>query len=256
MNARHAGPPPSPDADRPTDGPAPTDTDAAPVNEPADADAAPLGEHVDADPAPAPVRADPVPVRSDPAPVRANPAPVRDRGDADPSDGRDETPNERSDRNWSDILQELRVALTGTQLIGGFLLAVAFQPRFVELDGYQLTLYLLLVSLAGLATVIGLAPVTLHRTLFRHQVKERVVRTGNRLLIADLVVVALLVIGVTSLIFDFAVSRAAGVIALVVGAIVLVLLWIVLPRLQEAKDGDDRAAIEAARHDQEADVGA
>ena len=71
---------------------------------------------------------------------------------------------------------------------------------------------------------------TLHRTLFRHQVKERVVRTGNRLLIAHLAVVALLVIGVTSLIFDFAVSRAAGVIALVVGAIVLVLLWIVLPQ--------------------------
>ncbi len=135
---------------------------------------------------------------------------MRHHGDADPWDGRDETPNERSDRNWSDILQELRVALTGTQLIGGFLLAVAFQPRFEELDSYQLTLYLMLVALAGLATVVGLAPVTLHRTLFRHQVKERVVRTGNRLLIAHLVVVALLVIGVTSLIFDFAVSRAAG----------------------------------------------
>ena len=148
------------------------------------------------------------------------------------------------------------MALTGTQLIGGFLLAVAFQPRFDELDGYQLTLYLVLVALAGLATVIGLAPVTLHRTLFRHQVKERVVRTGNRLLIAHLAVVALLVLGVTSLIFDFAVSRAAGVIALVVGAIVLVLLWIVLPRMQEAKDGDDEAVVEAARDDQAADVGA
>jgi hypothetical protein len=159
--------------------------------------------------------------------------------DADPDDGRDETPNERSDRNWADILQELRVALTGTQLIGGFLLAVAFQPRFDELDGYQLTLYLTLVALAGLATVIGLAPVTLHRTLFRRQVKERVVRTGNRLLIAHLVVVALLVIGVTGLVFDFALSRTAGIIALVVGAVVLVLLWIVLPRMQRAKDGDD-----------------
>ncbi|MDF2576263.1 MAG: sodium:proton antiporter, partial [Agromyces sp.] len=51
-----------------------------------------------------------------------------------PTGGRRETPDERSDRNWNDILQELRVSLTGTQLIGGFLLAVAFQPRFVELD--------------------------------------------------------------------------------------------------------------------------
>ena len=159
--------------------------------------------------------------------------------DVDPGDGRDETPNERSDRNWNDILQELRVALTGTQLIGGFLLAVAFQPRFEDLDAYQLTLYLILVSLAGLATVIGLAPVTLHRTLFRRQVKERVVRTGNRLLIAHLVVVALLVVGVTSLIFDWALSRTAWIIALVVGAIVLVVFWIVLPRLEIAKVGED-----------------
>jgi hypothetical protein len=168
------------------------------------------------------------------------------------SHGRNETPNERSDRNWSDILQELRVALTGTQLIGGFLLAVAFQQRFEELDTYQLTLYLVLVALAGLATIIGLAPVTLHRTLFRHQVKERIVRTGNRLLIAHLAVVALLVLGVTTLIFDFAVSRAAGIIAFVVGAVVLVLLWVVLPRLQEAKDGDDP---EVVRSEAEAEDG-
>jgi hypothetical protein len=159
--------------------------------------------------------------------------------DVDPGDGRDETPNERSDRNWNDILQELRVALTGTQLIGGFLLAVAFQPRFEDLDAYQLTLYLILVGLAGLATVIGLAPVTLHRTLFRRQVKERVVRTGNRLLIAHLVVVALLVVGVTSLIFDWALSRTAGIIALVIGAVVLVVFWIVLPRLEIVKEGED-----------------
>ncbi|HEY6799125.1 MAG TPA: DUF6328 family protein [Agromyces sp.] len=163
-------------------------------------------------------------------------------------DGRDETPNERSDRNWNDILQELRVALNGTQLIGGFLLAVAFQPRFEELDGYQLTLYLILVTLAGLATVVGLAPVTLHRTLFRRRVKERIVRTGNRLLIAHLIVVALLVIGVTGLIFDWSVSRAAGIIALVVGAIVLVALWVVLPRFDMVKDDEDEADEAAARN--------
>jgi len=166
--------------------------------------------------------------------------------DFNPGDGRDETPNERSDRNWNDILQELRVALTGTQLIGGFLLAVAFQPRFEDLDSYQLTLYLTLVTLAGLATVIGLAPVTLHRTLFRRQVKERIVRIGNLLLIGHLVVVALLVIGVTSLIFDWALSRAAGIIAMIVGAIVLVALWVVLPRLEIMRGGEDDPAEIAA----------
>ena len=151
-----------------------------------------------------------------------------------PTGGRRETPDERSDRNWNDILQELRVSLTGTQLIGGFLLAVAFQPRFVELDGYQLGLYLVLVVLAGLATVVGLAPVTLHRALFRRQAKDRVVRTGDRLLIANLVVVALLLVGVTSLVFDLALGRTAGLVVLVLGAIVLFGLWFVLPRLHVA----------------------
>jgi hypothetical protein len=164
-----------------------------------------------------------------------------------PANGRNETPNERSDRNWADILQELRVALTGTQLIGGFLLAVAFQPRFEDLDDYQLVFYLILVALAGLATVIGLAPVTLHRTLFRRQVKERVVRTGNRLLIAHLVVVALLVVGVTGLVFDIALDRTAGLIALGIGAVVVAGLWFVLPRMQAVKDGDDESVVEASR---------
>ena len=173
------------------------------------------------------------------------------RRDDVPADGRDETPDERSDRNWNDILQELRVALTGTQLISGFLLAVAFQPRFEDLDDYQLVLYLILVGLAGLATVIGLAPVTLHRTLFRRQVKERVVRTGNRLLIAHLVVVALLVVGVTSLVFDFALDRTAGLVALGVGAVVVVGLWFVLPRMQAAKDGDDESVVAVSHSDGE-----
>ncbi|MGI9823677.1 DUF6328 family protein [Agromyces sp. Marseille-Q5079] len=158
--------------------------------------------------------------------------------DVAPGDGRNETANQRSDRNWNEILQELRVALTGTQLIGGFLIAVAFQPRFDELDEYQLTLYLVLVSLAGLATVIGLAPVTLHRALFRRRVKERLVRTGNHLLIAHLTVVGLLLVGVTSLVFDVALSRTAGWWALGVGAVVVVGMWVVMPRLRAASDPD------------------
>ncbi|GAA1828135.1 DUF6328 family protein [Agromyces salentinus] len=162
--------------------------------------------------------------------------------DVVPDDGRDETPNERSDRNWNEILQELRVALTGTQLIGGFLIAVAFQPRFDDLDEYQLVLYLVLVTLAGLATVIGLAPVTLHRALFRRRVKERLVLTGNRLLMAHLTVVGLLLVGVTSLVFDVAVSRPAGWWALGVGTVVVVVMWIVMPIMRANVDDDDGPA--------------
>lgn len=164
--------------------------------------------------------------------------------------GRTESSVERADRNWNEILQELRVTQTGTQIITGFLLAVAFQPRFTELDAYQLTMYLILVSFAGLATILGLAPVSLHRAYFGRGQKSRIVRVGGKLLVADLVVVAALAAGVTSLVFDFTVSRVAGFVALGIGAVVVLLLWGVVPRLgapggagdQFANEPVDRAA--------------
>jgi hypothetical protein len=146
--------------------------------------------------------------------------------DAVPGDGRDESENQRLDRNWSEILQELRVALTGTQIVSGFLLAVAFQQRFEELDDYELTVYLVLVGLAALATAVGLAPVVLHRALFRKLRKGRVVRLGNRYLTATAILVAMLAIGVCHLIFDFVVGRGAGVIAAIVALVAVLALWV------------------------------
>ncbi|MCD5345673.1 DUF6328 family protein [Agromyces sp. H3Y2-19a] len=154
----------------------------------------------------------------------------------DTSAARNETPTERLDRNWADILQELRSVLTGTQLISGFLLAAAFQPRFADLDEYELVLYLTLVGLAGLATVLGLAPVILHRMLYGRRQKDRLVRTGNRILFVLLGVVSLLAVGVAGLIFDVAVSREAGFIAIAVALIAVAAVWIVVPVL--ARSGD------------------
>ncbi|UOE43186.1 DUF6328 family protein [Agromyces larvae] len=148
-----------------------------------------------------------------------------------PGDGRTETPTEKADRNWNDILQELRAVQTGSQILSGFLLAVAFQPKFADLDGYEVGLYLVLVVLAGFATVLGLAPVIMHRQLFARHQKARLVHTANRLLIALLVVVSLLAAGVVSLIFDVAVTREAGFIALGVSLAVVVMFWIVVPRI-------------------------
>lgn len=69
--------------------------------------------------------------------------------DAVPHDGRDETQNERMDRNWNELLQELRVTQTGTQILSGFLLTLVFQPRFASLDALQRGLYVALVILAA-----------------------------------------------------------------------------------------------------------
>lgn len=151
------------------------------------------------------------------------------------TDGRRETANERADRNWNELLQEVRVTQTCTQILGGFLLAVAFQPRFTELDEYQIVLYLILVALAGLATALALALVMLHRRYYGKLQKVRVAWTGNRLLKVNLVVVAVLAAGSTSLVFDFAVGRTSGLIAL--GAALLLSLGLaVLTPLASAKD--------------------
>lgn len=142
-----------------------------------------------------------------------------------PDDARDETDTERLDRNWQDILQELRVALTGTQLISGFLLAVAFQSRFDDLTAEQRVHYLILVSLAALATLLGLAPVAVHRMVFQRQVKATTVHAGNALLIATLAVVSVLVVGVAAFIFEFVASPEAGIVAAIIAGVIVLVVW-------------------------------
>lgn len=146
-------------------------------------------------------------------------------------DGRDETATERSDRNWTEILQELRVIQTGTQILTGFLLTLAFQSRFTELDQYQVVLYLALVSAAVLATAFALTPVSLHRALFGRKAKPQLVTLSDRLLKVTLVVVSLTIAGTAMLIFDVVVGRVAGITAGLLAAILAVTLWLVLPAL-------------------------
>ncbi|KJL28505.1 DUF6328 family protein [Microbacterium oxydans] len=144
-------------------------------------------------------------------------------------DGRDETPNERADRNWDELMQELRVMQTGTQILTGFLLAVAFQPRFTDMDALQVDVYVVLVVLASLATILALAPVVMHRALFGRRRKPELVRVAARIVKVDLTVIAALTIGVTTLIVDFTVGRTAGIVALIASVIGVTLLWFALP---------------------------
>ena len=146
--------------------------------------------------------------------------------EADPGDGRDESVNERMDRNWNEILQELRVTQTGTQILTGFLLAIAFQSRFDELTTFQQRVYLVLVLTAVLTTAMGLAPVNLHRGLFRKHAKHVVVRIAHIILRITLVGVALVLTGTVLLIFDVVVGRRGALIA--AGCTLLVLIAIAL----------------------------
>jgi uncharacterized membrane protein len=154
-------------------------------------------------------------------------------------DGRDESPNERADRNWDELMQELRVMQTGTQVLTGFLLAVAFTPRFPELDDSQRLLYLILVGLAALATVLALTPVGLHRALFGARRKPQLVQFASRIVKADLVVIGALSVGVTALIVDFTVDRPTAIIVLIVSTVIVVALWGLLPRVIGRMRDDD-----------------
>lgn len=118
---------------------------------------------------------------------------------------------------------------TGTQVLSGFLLAVAFQPRFAELDDLQRGLYLVLVCLAALATVLALTPVGMHRSLFGRRRKPELVRTAARITRANLIVIGALSVGVITLIFDFTLQRGFAVAVLILGSAVVVGLWVVLP---------------------------
>jgi hypothetical protein len=152
---------------------------------------------------------------------------IRD-ADAIP-DGRHETQTERLDRNWAELVQELRVTQTGTQILTGFLLTLAFQTRFGQLDSVQVDIYLVLVILAALTTALGLAPVAIHRALFRKRAMEQLVATGNLILKLTLACVGLILTGTTLFIFSAVVSTRAGIIAGAVALVVTALLWIVVP---------------------------
>lgn len=158
---------------------------------------------------------------------------------------REETESERLDRNWAELLQELRVAQTGTQILTGFLLTIAFQQRFTDLDGYQVTLYVALVIVAAVTTVLGLAPVSLHRRLFRQRAKDRIVILANRILQYTIVGVAVVLTGTLALILDVVIGRAAGIAAGIASVVALAIVWFLLPaagRRYDRQEQEDEPA--------------
>jgi Family of unknown function (DUF6328) len=144
---------------------------------------------------------------------------------------RRETPTARLDRNWADLLQEVRVAQTGVQLFTGLLLTVPFQARFTELTQRQLTLYLVIFGLSVLATGLLLSPVVLHRVLFRRHARRTLVWFGQRCALAGFAALGLAVVGVCALIFDVVVGGSAGIVAGTVAFVVFAGLWGVGPLL-------------------------
>ncbi len=150
-----------------------------------------------------------------------------------PSDDRDESQDEKLDRNWDDLLQELRVTQTGIQLLSGFMLTLPFTQVFPGLDHGQKGLYLGLVLLAGVALGINLTPIMLHRRLFGDHVKERVVAVGQVCSQVVIVAIAVLLAGTVTLIFSVVASWTTGFVAGAGVAVALATLLGVVPRWLE-----------------------
>jgi hypothetical protein len=150
-------------------------------------------------------------------------------GPAPSTDPRNETEAERDDRNLIELLQELRVAGLGVQVLFGFLLSLPFTSRFSTLGHAERGLYIASLLLAAVSTVLLLGPVAYHRLVFRQRQKERLVRAGNVMAICGLVTVALAVSTAVLLVTGYV---EPGLPAALITAFIVVLflgLWFALP---------------------------
>ncbi|SDT82849.1 hypothetical protein SAMN05216371_7656 [Streptomyces sp. TLI_053] len=152
-------------------------------------------------------------------------------GAASARTGRRESADERADRRWNDLLQEVRVAQTGSQILFGFLLSVVFMPRFAQLGAFDRGLYVLTVVLGALATGALTAPVSYHRLFAGHQLKPQLVEAAARLVAIGLVLLAL-TIG-TALLLLLRVATGSAAAAWIAGAVMawFAACWLLLPVL-------------------------
>jgi hypothetical protein len=144
---------------------------------------------------------------------------------------RDETSLERWDRNFTELLQELRVAQTGVQILFAFLLTLPFTNRFGEVGSLDKVVYVITLVASATATALLIAPVSDHRQVFREGRKPQLVRTASTLAQAGLAALLVAMIGAVFLVLDvvaglgWAVGLGAAIMA------VFLVLWYLLPKL-------------------------
>jgi Family of unknown function (DUF6328) len=153
------------------------------------------------------------------------------RDDQDEQDERDrsESEGQRLDRNINEMLQELRVAQTGVQILFAFLLTIAFQQRFAEVTTFQRNVYVTTLLLVSGATALLIAPVSFHRIVFRQRQKRRLVKATHRLATGGLVLLLLAVCGAVLLILDVVLGTRPAIIGVSGVALWFVIFWYVIP---------------------------
>ncbi len=171
--------------------------------------------------------------------------------------GREETEDERLDRNLGELLQELRVALPGVQVLFAFLLAVPLQRNFEKITPFEKNVYFATLLCTAVSAALFIAPSAYHRLTFHYQQKHELVFLANRFAIAGLGFLALAMTGAIMLITDILFDTTATVITTVGAFAMFLVLWCLLPlqrrfrlRAREAPSAGrpaDRAADPPAR---------
>ncbi|WP_164540861.1 DUF6328 family protein [Streptomyces abyssomicinicus] len=143
--------------------------------------------------------------------------------------GRNETEEEAADRKWGELIQEVRVAQTGVQILFGFLLTVVFQPGYQELGETDRGIYLVTVVLGAMTTGALIAPVALHRIVSGRRVKPQAVQWAARVTFTGLVL--LLATMTSALLLILRVATHDGFVPYLVAGVLAwyVLCWFVLP---------------------------
>lgn len=158
---------------------------------------------------------------------------------------RRETRAHQLDRNWAELVQELRVIGTGIQILFAFLLSIAFQSRFAQTTAFEKDVYLATMLASGLSVALLIAPVALHRFLFQFGVKDEVVAFTNRIAIGGLVALSVAMTGAVLLVGTWVGGATFGVAAATGTAVVLGWFWFAVPaalRRRARTDTDERAA--------------
>ena len=145
------------------------------------------------------------------------------------SGGKGESQSERVNRELIELLNELRVALPGVQVLFAFLLAVPFATGFKDTTDFQRELFFGTLVSTAIASALLIAPSAYHRINFREQDKERMLLTSNALTLAGLFFLALSIVAAVALIADFLYAPVVPIISAVGGVALFAALWLVLP---------------------------
>lgn len=151
------------------------------------------------------------------------------------AEARGETPLQRADRAYGEILQEVRVAQTGVQILFAFLLTLAFTNRFTAITPFQKHVYVVTLMLSAGAAALLIAPAAFHRVVYRRRLKQQLVRAASRLALAGLVMLLLAMVSALLLILDVVTGLGPALVLAVAALGWFIAWWFVLPVWQRVR---------------------